>query len=253
MRCPWSAPMGWGSVGMTSTLALMSSACEVAVAGADFEEGKPCGHLGDPPDGGVGDDGEPEEGVVLTAECGAVDLGEGGCGLVVGPPGEGEVLLVQVLEEGVPVFGGGVFEGGHIDVFGGLLEGGFPGVQEVLGFGGVVRGGGDFDLLGLGPGGDGDVEGFLGGGSLAGGAQQVDGADGVGGGERFERCGHGVSPSAALSSASALRGAWPWAATVGGVGGCGCRCRLRLGRYPGRCRIRGRSSTGTRRGRRRRG
>ena len=58
-------------------------------------------------------------------------------------------------------------EGGHIDVFGGLLEGGFPGVQEVLGFGGVVRGGGDFDLLGLGPGGDGDVEGFLGGGRLA--------------------------------------------------------------------------------------
>ena len=103
--------------------------CEVAVAGADFEEGKPCGHLGDPPDGGVGDDGEPEEGVVLTAECGAVELGEGGCGLVVGPPGEGEVLLVQVLEEGVPVFGGGVFEGGHIDVFGGLLEDGFPGVR----------------------------------------------------------------------------------------------------------------------------
>ena len=106
-------------------------------------------------------------------------------------------VLVERVEEGVPQCGGGVFEGGHIDVFGGLLEGGFPGVQEVLGFGGVVRGGGDFDLLGLGPGGDGDVEGFLGGGSLAGGAQQVDGADGVGGGERFERCGHGVSPSAA--------------------------------------------------------
>ena len=32
----------------------------------------------------------------------------------------------------------------------------------MLGVGGPLRGGGDFDLLGLGPGGDGDVEGFLG-------------------------------------------------------------------------------------------
>ena len=68
----------------------------------------------------------------------------------------------------------------------------------MLGLGGVVRGGGDFDLLGLGPGGDGDVEGFLGGGRLVGGAEQVDGADGVGGGERCERCGHGRAPFSAF-------------------------------------------------------
>ena len=53
-------------------------ACEVAVAGADLEEGMSRGYLGDPPDDGCGDYGEPEEGVVLTSECGAVDLGEGG-------------------------------------------------------------------------------------------------------------------------------------------------------------------------------
>ena len=132
------------------------------------------------------------------------------------------------------MFWAGVFESGHIDVFGGLLEGGFPGVPEVLGLGGVRRCGGDFHLLGLGPGGDGDVEGFLWGGSLVGGAQQVDGADGVGSGERCERCGHGLSPSAALDVASALLGALPWAAIAGGAGGRGCRCRLRLGICPAR-------------------
>ena len=94
--CHWDAVSvlgadgGWGSVGMTFDVGVDELGCEVAVAGADFEEGKPCGHLGDPPDGFGGDDGEPEEGVVLTAECGAVDLGEGGCGLVVGPPGKGD-------------------------------------------------------------------------------------------------------------------------------------------------------------------
>ena len=35
-------------------------ACEVAVAGADLEEGMSCGHLGDPPDGGLVMMGNPK-------------------------------------------------------------------------------------------------------------------------------------------------------------------------------------------------
>ena len=90
--------LGTGGVGVGGyevDVGLDELACEVAVAGADFEEGESCGCVGDPLDGGVGDYGEPEAGVVLTAECGAVDLGEGGSGLVMGPVGEGEAVLVE--------------------------------------------------------------------------------------------------------------------------------------------------------------
>ena len=68
---------------------------------------------------------------------------------------------MQVLQEGVVLFGVGVFEGRLVGGVGGVFEGGPSGVQEVFGVGGAVRGGGDFGLLGLGPGGEGDVEGFL--------------------------------------------------------------------------------------------
>ena len=118
-------------------------ACEVAVAGADFEEGISGSCLGDPPDGCGSDDGEAVLGYVLTAECGAVNVREGGCGLVLGPLCECEVFAVQALEEGVPLFGVGYFDGGDVDGLGGVLERCLPGVQEVLGFGGAVRGGGD--------------------------------------------------------------------------------------------------------------
>ena len=67
-------------------------------------------------------------GYVLTAEGGAVDLREGGFGLVVGPLCECEVLAVQALEEGVPLFVVGYFNGGEVDGFGGLLEGSLSGV-----------------------------------------------------------------------------------------------------------------------------
>ena len=72
-----------------------------------------------------------------------MDLREGGCGLVVGPLCECEVLAVQALEEGVPLFGVGYFDGSEVEVLGGVLERCLPGVQEVLGFGGAVRCGGD--------------------------------------------------------------------------------------------------------------
>ena len=72
-----------------------------------------------------------------------MDLREGGFGLVVGPLCECEVLAVQALEEGVPLFVVGYFNGGEVDGFGGLLEGSLSGCQEVLGFGGAVRCGGD--------------------------------------------------------------------------------------------------------------
>ena len=42
---------------------------------------------------------------------------------------------MERLQEGVPGFGAGVFEGGEVGGVGGVLEGGPSGVQEVLGFG----------------------------------------------------------------------------------------------------------------------
>ena len=64
--CHWDAVSvlgadGVGIGGDDVDAGLDELGCEVAVAGADLEEGYSCGYLGDPPDGGLGDDGKPEE------------------------------------------------------------------------------------------------------------------------------------------------------------------------------------------------
>ena len=75
--------------------------------------------------------GDPLEGAVVASECGAVLLGEDGRGLGGGPLCEGDVLAVQVLEEGVPLVWAGVFDGAQVDVLGGVFECG-PAAGEVV-------------------------------------------------------------------------------------------------------------------------